>query len=134
MKSEHLSAAERLAEEAEALASRTKAADKELPFTWGLMYVDTGEVYYSESCVGTEADMREEAICHNENAMDAGEPENRIAAVPLWLREGGTNALTAEVWRCDSCGYLHESNTHVLCNGCMEIQPMTHYRAILQRI
>ncbi len=133
MKTEHLKQAERLADETEALATRIRKACDGTPFMWGLMYAETGKPYYAELCVGTEEDMRDEAINHNECAEAAGDSE-KIAAVPLWTREGGTNALTAEVWRCDSCGYLHTSNTHILCNGCMEIQPMTHYRAILQRI
>lgn len=133
MKSEHLKNAERIAEEAEALAARCTAADRNEPFTWGLMYVDTGKVYYSESCVGSEEDMRNEAMAHNECCEEAGELHNRIAAVPLWLREGGTNALTADVWRCNGCGYLHMTNHHLLCNGCYEIHPMTTYSAVLTR-
>ena len=131
-KSEHLRNAERIAEEAEALAARTQAADRETPFMWGLMYVDDGRPYYAELCVGSESEMREEAINHNRCAEEIGETD-KIAAVPLWLREGGTNALTQTVYRCDGCGHLHMTNNHLLCNGCYEIHPMTAYTAILSR-
>lgn len=131
MKSEHLRNAERIAEEAEALAARCTAADKPEPFTWGLMYVDTGKVYYSESCVGTEEDMRNEAMAHNECCEEAAELHNRICAVPLWLREGGTNAATMEIWACDDCGALHEMHVD-WCDRC-ECTTINHFNAVLSR-
>lgn len=134
-KSEQLRNAERLAEEAEALASRCAAADKELPFMWGLMYVDDGNAYYSESCVGSEQDMRNEAMAHNECCEEAGELHNRIAAVPLWLREGGTNAMSTELLKCEDCGCLHPEEPYHRneCYVC-ECTTLTRYRAILNRI
>lgn len=132
-KSEHLRNAERIAEEAEALAARCTAADKGEPFTWGLMYVDTGKVYYSESCVGSEEDMRNEAMAHNECCEEAGEPHNRIAAVPLWLREGGTNAKTAELWECHGCGHLYTDQI-TSCDCCEPgHKEFTKYQAVLYR-
>ena len=134
MKSEHLMNAGRIDMVAEALAARTRAAVRNVALMWGLMYTATGLPYYAELCVGSEAEMREEAQNHNRCAReaDAGDDE-LICAVPLWLREGGTHAITKTVWRCDSCGHLHEANTHILCNGCFEIHPMTGYKAVLHR-
>lgn len=132
-KSEHLLNAERIAEEAEALAARCTAADKPEPFTWGLMYVDTGKVYYSESCVGSEEDMRNEAMAHNECCEEAAELHNRICAVPLWLREGGTNAKTAELWECHGCGHLYTDQI-TSCDCCEPgHKEFTKYQAVLCR-
>lgn len=133
-KSEHLRNAERIAEEAGALASRCKAADRDEPFMWGLMYVESGEAYFSESCVGTERDMRDEAINHNQCAEEADDSE-RICAVPMWLREGGTHAKAVDLWECQGCGHLY--NDQISQCDCMDMPgsgKLTHYRAILQRI
>lgn len=131
-KSGLLSDAERLAEEAEALATRCAAADRDAPFMWGLMYVENGRPYYAELCVGSEEEMRTEAINHNRCAEDAGDSE-KIAAVPLWLREGGTHAKTAELWECKGCGHLYSDQ--ISGCDCMEEghKEFTHYRAVLKR-
>ncbi|WCD44046.1 hypothetical protein ECML606-1_000095 [Escherichia phage ECML-606-1] len=132
-KSEHLLNAERIAEEAEALAARCTAADKPEPFTWGLMFVDTGKVYYSESCVGSEEDMRNEAMAHNVCCEEAVELHSRICAVPLWLREGGTNAKTAELWECHGCGHLYTDQI-TSCDCCEPgHKEFTKYQAVLYR-